>query len=612
MKIKITYALISGFLSLPFLAESQEISSGFRTNLQTKEVVAAYYTNSVYSSRKIYYSQYSIFVGADVKKADTTYVVYLNFNKDNNTIEIWQTDKLTGKSKSETIKFNVLSYLTKPSVAKPIYCVKDYLFNDTLLSVTKDNNATILFTIADTTNPQIFLHQLVSFDGSYKFDLDKFRKSYLMPHNSHSKDYWEWYAAGKLKRRQDSLMFEKTKGERMALFDMIETENRNLDADKDTLVTRLDEKWRELKMKDVPANPKSQKLFTDRMNKIFQDYFTKTDSFNLVIQVEYKIRSRVDHSIEIVKKISPCSNNYFQFWFERELIKVDTAAIKHLLLENEKYTLFLEDSLTNIQVKHDRRSEKLKSLMSDLKLSYDSVFSAKKSGFNNELKLYPVKIEMPTVYEYTFNYKSESEHQKWILKNKKLKDPLDSIVTDTKNLAFFNNKYPKAKNGKYNVRLNSTLINNYRLGPELDYVKRKYKFASHVGVSYGTMITSEKHVEGDPTFDQKLTYWNVFLIYHHIGAFGGFSPKGSTVADSAALVNYREGGIYLAPGNYFYFKLGLAKDTRLKSNADGKKSTFMPLVGASLIFPVFHMEGGYNVALNLPYVMAGFNIPLNR
>ena len=106
-------------------------------------------------------------------------MVYLNFNKDNNTIEIRQTDKLTGKSKSETIKFNVLSYLTKPSVAKAIYCVKDYLFNDTLLSMTKDNNATILFTIADTTNPQIFLHQLVSIDGNYKFDLDKFRKSYL-------------------------------------------------------------------------------------------------------------------------------------------------------------------------------------------------------------------------------------------------------------------------------------------------------------------------------------------------------------------------------------------------------------------------------------------------
>ena len=119
-------------------------------------------------------------------------------------------------------------------------------------------------------------------------------------------------------------------------------------------------------------------------------------------------------------------------------------------------------------------------------------------------------------------------------------------------------------------------------------------------------------MEGDPTFDRKLTYWNVFLIYHHIGVFGGFSPNSSSVADSTALFNYREGGIYIAPGNYFYFKLGLAKDTRLKSNDAGNKITVMPLVGASLIFPVFHMEGGYNVALNLPYVMAGFNIPLNR
>lgn len=612
MKIKIFHALVAGFLFLSLSAESQEISSGLRTNLQTKEVVATYYTNTVFSNHSIYYNQYTLFASSDLKKADTLYVVYLNFNRDNNTIEIRQTDKQTGKSKSETLKFNVLSSLIKTSAAKPIYCVKDNLFNDTLLSVSKDNNASILFTIADTLNPQIFLHQLVSLDGNYKFDLDKFRKSYLTPHISHARDYWEWYAAGKLKRRQDSLMYEKTKGDRMAITAMIETEMRNLDADKDTLIMQFDEKWRELKMKDVPANPKSQKLFTEKMNKIFEDYFTKTDSFNLVIQVDYKIRSRADHSIEIIKKISPCNNNYFQFWFERELVRIDSAAIKHLSLDNEKYALFTEDSLNAIKLKHDSRSEKLKSLMADLNLSYDSVFSAKNTAIKNELKLYPAKIEMPTVYEYTFNYKSESVMQKWVLNNKKLKDPLDSLVTDAKNLAFFNAKYPKAKNGKYNVRLNSSLVNNYRFGPELDYVKRKYKYASHIGLSYGTFVTSEKHAEGDPTFDRKLAYWNVFLIYHRIGVFGGFSPKGSAVADSVALVNYREGGLYLAPGNYFYFKLGLAQDTRLISKADGKKSSLMPLVGASLIFPVFHIEGGYNMALNLPYVMAGLNIPLNH
>jgi len=611
MKINFVYAVVSGFLSLSISAQSQEISTGSRTNLQSKEVSAAYYTNTVFTKHNIYYNQYSIFTGPDLKKADTAYVIYLNFNKDKNTIEIRQTDKLSGLSKTETLKFIALSYLTKPSTAKPIYCVKDNLFNDTLLSVSKDNNASILFTIADTTNPQIFLHQLVTQDGSFKYDLDKFRKSYLTPHISHARDYWVWYTAYMLKRQQDSLLYEKSKSERIALFALIEAENRNIDSDKDTLVTRLDEKWRELKMMDVPANPKSQQLFTEKMNGIFEDYLTKTDSFNLQIQVQYKIRSRVDHSIEIVKKISPGSNNYFQFWFERELERIDTVAIKHLSLENEKYVLFSDDSLNAIQSKHNTRSEKLKTMLSEYKFSFDSVFSAKNSAINKELKLYPAKVEMPTVYEYTLNYRSESERQKWVLYNKKLKDQLDSIVTDAKNLAFFSNKYPKAKNGKYNVRLNTTFLNQTRIGPELDYVKRKYKFASHAGVSYGTFISNEKHVEGDPTYDQKLTYWNVFLIYHRIGIFGGFSSQGSAVTDSVALVNYREGGIYVAPGNYFYFKLGIAKDTRLNSTDDGEKSSVMPLVGASLIFPVFHIEGGYNLALNLPYMMAGFNIPLN-
>jgi hypothetical protein len=612
MKIKLYYALVSGFLSLSISVQSQEISTGRRTNLQSKEAVSAFYTNTVFTKHNIYYNQYSIFTGPDLKKADTAYVIYLNFNKDKNTIEILQRDKLSGLSKSETLKFNVLSYLTTPSTAKPIYCVKDNLFNDTLLSVSKDNNASILFTIADTTNPQIFLHQLVTLDGGYKYDLDKFRKSYLTPHISHASDYWLWYSADMLKRQQDSLLYEKTKSERMALFALIETENRNIDSDKDTLVTRLDEKWRELKMMDVPANPKSQKLFTEKMNSIFEDYLSKTDSFNLQIQVQYKIRSRIDHSIEIIKKISPGSNNYFQFLFERELERIDTAAIQHLSLENEKYVLFSEDSVNAIQLKHDIRSEKLRTMLSEHKFSFDSIFSAKNIAVNNVLKLYPAKVEMPTVYEYTLNYKSESERQKWVLNNKKLNDQLDSIVTNTKNLAFFSNKYPKAKNGKYNVRVNSTFLNQTRIGPELDYVKRKYKYASHAGVSYGTFISNEKHVEGDPTYDQKLTYWNVFLIYHRIGIFGGFSPNSQVVTDSVALVNYREGGIYVAPGNYLYFKLGVAKDTRLISTTEGEKSSVMPLVGASLIFPVFHIEGGFNLALNLPYVMAGFNIPLNH
>ena len=612
MKIHFFNALVSGFLSLSISAQSQEISPGSRTNLQSKEVVTAFYTYTAFTKQNISYNQYSIFTGPDLKKADTAYVIYLNFNTEKKTIEIQQKDKQSGLSKSETLKFNALSYLIKPSAAKPIYCVKDNLFNDTLLSVSKDNNASILFTIADTTNPQIFLHQLVTLDGSYRYDLDKFRKSYLTPHISHARDYWLWYSAGMLKRQQDSLLFEKTKSEKMALFAMIEAENKKMDSDKDTLVARLDERWRELKMMDVNANPKSQKLFTEKMNKIFSDYFTETDSFNLQIQVQYKIRSRIDHSIEIVKKISPCLNNYFQFWFENELVRIDTAAIKHLSLENEKYALLSEDSLNAIQLKHDIRSGNLKPMLSEQKLSYDSVFSAKNTALSNELKLYPAKVEISTVYEYTFNYKSESERQKWVLNNKKLKDQLDSIVTNAKNLAFFSNKYPKAKNGRYNVRLNSSLINNYRIGPELDYVKRKYKFASHAGVSYGTFITNEKHEQGDPTFDQKLTYWNMFLIYHRIGIFGGFSPKGPAVTDSVALVNYQEGGIYLAPGNYFYFKLGVAKDTRLNAKAEGEKPSFMPLFGASLIFPVFHIEGGFNMALNLPYVMAGLNIPLNH
>jgi len=178
---------------------------------------------------------------------------------------------------------------------------------------------------------------------------------------------------------------------------------------------------------------------------------------------------------------------------------------------------------------------------------------------------------------------------------------LNEFVTKLNNIAFFNKKIPDAKNGKYKVRLNTAVLNDSTIGPDLDYVQRKYKYMSHVGFNVGTFITNGKLEAGNDTYDGKLSFWNVFLIYHHYGLFGGKSFANNTILD-----DYYEYGIYLAPGNYFYFKLGLAK-----YNGMNFSNKIQPIIGASFIFPVFQFEGGYNFSLKYPYIMIGFNIPYN-
>jgi hypothetical protein len=175
------------------------------------------------------------------------------------------------------------------------------------------------------------------------------------------------------------------------------------------------------------------------------------------------------------------------------------------------------------------------------------------------------------------------------------------------------------------VRLNTTILNNRTYGPDLDSVNLKYKYWTRIGLSVGTFISNDgKFTTGIDASTGEIFFWNLSLIYHHIGVFGGsHSSYGKSAlpqsdADSIItyLKNYTEAGLYVAPGKFFYFKLGLAKYTTNNKNNAGNainesKSIMMPIVGGSLMFPVFQLEGGYNFALKYPYVMAGFNIPIN-
>jgi hypothetical protein len=599
MKIKLVCVLISYALNFSLVLNAQEAYGGTRKNLQTNTLDAVFFTCSTYTSQTVFYNHYSIFQKLGASKTDTIYTVDINFDRLNNSIIISQLDKISNQSYSKTITFHPLSYTIIKTDAKPIYCIKNYIFNDTLLSVTTDNNSDILFTIADTINPLIFLHQIVSVDGKYRFDLDKFRKSYLIPHLAHARDYWQWYKLDSLNRARDLAFNEQKK----AIQAEIDKEISMIKSDMDSLMVILNEKKKAIKLSDTIADERLQELFAKRVDKIFADYFSETRSLNTVIIGSYKLYVNADQPIRIIKKQTPeVVNN----WVAERLDSIYNV-IKYLPLENEKASGCTDDPFSIILKNHSARTYYLKQDLANINFPFDSAFSSTLNAVKLELtKFCEDKINITTTYTYPYKYESKSVWNKWILNSKKIMDLQDTLISNKDNIDLFNKNNLKAKKGKYDVRLNTTKLNDRVYGPNLDSVRLKYKFLTQFGISIGTFITSGSFKTVNKTYDESLYYWNLFLIYHHLGLFGGFASGGSVLPKSI-LDKYYEGGIYLAPGKYFYFKMGFAK-----YNEFYKSSITRPIIGASLIFPVLQLESGYNFAFKYPYVMVGLNLPINR
>lgn len=599
MKLKLICLILFSVLNFSFVSNAQQAYNGIRKNLQTNASDAILYTCSTDSSQNVFYNHYFIFQKVTATTKDTIYIVDINFDRVNNLINIRQLDKISNQTYSKTINFHPLSYTIKKTDAKPIYCIKNYLFNDTLLSVTTDNNSDILFTIADTLSPLIFLHQFVTVDGKNRFDLDKFRKSYLIPHLAHARDYWQWYKTDSIKRVQDLVLIEKKK----AIQTEIIKEISMIKSDRDSLMVILNEKKKAIRLLDTIADERLQELFTKRVDKIFADYLSETRSFNTVITGSYKLYVNADQPIRIIKKQTPeIVNN----WVAERLDSIYTV-IKYLPLENEVVSGCTDDPFTIILNNHSVRSEHLRQDFVNIGLSLDSVFSPTLNSIQLELRKFcENKINVTTTYTYPYKYESKSVWNKWILNSKRIKDSKDTLISNKDNIILFYKNNPKAKNGKYAVRINTITLNNRVYGPSLDSTRLKYKFQTRFGISVGTFITSGKFETVNKTYDEGLYYWNLLLIYHHLGFFGGFASGGSILPKSI-LDKYYEGGIYLAPGKYFYFKMGLAK-----FNEFYKSSITKPLIGASLIFPVLQLETGYNFAFKYPYIMVGFNLPINR
>lgn len=627
MKIKLFCLILISVLGFHLTSYAQEIRSGTRSNRQTNVKEAISYVVITSSNNNVFFNHYSIFRKVKTAKADTLLTVDLNFDKTNNSIKINHFDWVTNQYNSETILFQPLSAQIRKSTVMPIYCVKNYKFNDTLLSMTKDDNASILFTIADTISPSIFLHQFTTIDGNYRFDLDKFRKSYLNPHLSHSKNYWEWYNSVLLTSNREIAKKQKSldsayRAKYAALQIDINQELLKIKDDKDSLLSTLSEKQQSFKLQDTIASEKAQELFTHRMDKLFSEYLSETHCINAEIAGTYKFYVNPNQSINIIKQPPVFLTNW---WCAQQFDRIDTL-VKHIQLENTVISVCDDDPYLVIYKNHLNRSNNLMRDITNMKFKADSVFKPTLNSAQSELKDFcNKKVSLTTAYTYPFKYTSKSEWKKWMVRNKKFIDSEKNLIDNQKNIDQFTKLYPKVKNGKYNVRMNTTLVNDKTYGPDIDSVSLKYKFRTRVGFSIGTFAPEGQITAGGDTTSGEIFIWNVSFIYHHIGLFAGStSSYGKSAMPQSKdnhtavtyLKNYSEGGILISPGKFLYFKLGVAKYSTINKNESGtlineSKSIINPLAGISLMFPVFQLEGGYNFALKYPYVMAGFNIPIN-
>ena len=591
MKIKLFCMALFAVFCLSLRTIAQEDYDGTRKYLQTNVIDAISYTSTTFSKQNIFYNRFSIFLKSKSSKADTIYVVDVNFDRSNNLIDILQLDKQANQYLSKTIEFHPLSNQLKQSTSKPTYCVKNYIFNDTLLSVTKDNNADILFTIDDTINPVILLHQIVSIDGKKKFDLDKFRKTFLTPHLSHARDYWEW-------QKEHAITIDPPVDPKRILQKEIEKEKILINEDKEAIKSALSNKLKTINLSDT-TNASLPQAFVRKMDDVFTEYFNKPISYNARVTGNYKIYVNTDGSKKIVETFTP---EKFPNCFLAQFIAIHDV-IDNFPLANEGVSVCNDNPMNTIHRNHSVRFDSFKTEAASLNYSLDTAFKPIFNTADFELKkICDEKTKLTTIYNYPYQVVSKVEWQKWKVKGNRITEH-DTLIQNQDIIHMFYGDSIKRKWGRYDVSLNTTKFNERTFGPMLGSVKRDYKFRTYICFNYGAFI-GNKDTLNNGVADQRL--WNIFIIHHHFGIFGGSTYNQNSSAANQ-FENYREGGIYLAPGKGLYLKLGLA------NYKDSKAGDITKLIlGCSLIFPVFHVEGGYNFALKLPYVMAGFNIPFNR
>jgi hypothetical protein len=243
-----------------------------------------------------------------------------------------------------------------------------------------------------------------------------------------------------------------------------------------------------------------------------------------------------------------------------------------------------------------------------------------------------VEYKSPTLYSYIFSYTSSTSEAKWKLNSKgKLTEisPSAGKVIDSELSNQFLSKLKKKRAGRYFIHKCDFEYNGGEKITSIDSVKLRYKYYTNIGVSLSTFIPVG--ISNNFTFNSfEFLGFDFLVTYHHIGFFiGSALYNTSSKPDITNRTNltviygkpiYAQTGLYLGTCNYLYLKAGvsLLNTDRIVIDQSGASTTSLSSTyigftgGVSLIFPIVHIEGGFNTIFMAPYASIGLNIPLRK
>jgi hypothetical protein len=596
-------------------------------NFINKEIILIVFSVFIYFHAKAQQERIPSY-SYSFKTSDSTKIYYTHENADfNNTYTLYKTLKAavpfcTIKTYYDEYKEDIVIIINekgkdvKVRINYPIKTnsciVKNNQLYDTIIN-DKEKYWNLITMPELSKSLKIFINQISSNDSIACYKLYPIRKRFYVAHIDSCKTYF--------KRKDDN----RTNSDNERIFDIVKKETIRITEDCSDPYERFLENKTSFRNIHIDANENLQQDFKFHMNQIclglpFKYNYTANITYYVVIDprnnklpeigenTSIKVNANKQDLVEITNKISersipnpntnlPLQNNLIQpdpkdtlqAWVKKYLDK----NIKELDLKTETTTVgeILDYDFYNT---HKMQIDTLK-IPNYNKEQMLSFLTGKIKEINTKSDR---EVDRPTDYIYNAYINSSIEKHKLIFKNEKVLEkgmPFNGYDFP-KNTLSVQHGYPY---GRYLLKKQVIRLNNNDSLKKESYwtPKRKYIFLTHYGASFGFFINKGFKIDSIGNHN----YVDLFFIRHHMGLFLGGSFWG-------AFDQYYEGGLYVGPTNYLFFKIGLAS-ANIKNIRDVKTSA---LLGVSLIFPVIHFEGGYNFALKAPYVMLGLNIPVNN
>jgi hypothetical protein len=583
---------------------------------QEKNSSFSYRYNSNDSS-KIYFTHETDLIGSSniytVYKTefapDPICIIYISYDNLNENIDIIKKVNKTDQGLHIRIHYPANT---------PTCIIKNGKLYDTEISY-RDKYKNLITMPELSKSREIKINQISSIDSATCYKFYPVRQKFFEKHKASCIEYYN-----ELNEKSIAAKSEENK----KIENIVNNEKANIENISSELYQRFKEKNISIRDSSVGADENLQKEFKKQMDRISQNI---PYQYNYDANISYKVV--VDPGKFKVPEIS--KNSSVEITANRKDLNEITETITRRSMQNPVINPAVQSNLVELHptdtleswikryFKNNIKVLELntKSIKSGVFLDIDffkshdkridslRIPAQNKEEIRNFLKQKMkesdsanVDVELPTNYYYNATINAVIEKHKLKYKNDEIREK-NTFVTGyddylQRTVANEHHNYP---DGRYLLLKQRISINNndsLKIEKTIS-AKRKYIYFTHIGASFGVFIRPGENIVTD--FGNS-NYINLFFIRHHMGVFIG----GSFWKD---FDKYYEGGIYVGPTNYLFFKLGVAYANWTAKYAPNQTHVLM---GMSLIFPVIHFEGGYNFATESPYIMFGLNIPINN